>query len=173
MRNLLDYLPGIPDFPKPGVLFRDIGPLLADPAAFEQALQAMEAAVADWQFDLLAGIESRGLIFASALATRMHRGLVLVRKPGKLPPVTATHRYQLEYGEDALEIQPQRLPPGTRILLVDDVIATGGTLLAAAHLIRNNGGSVAGVVALLALDFLGGSERLRAADLSVAAALRL
>lgn len=173
MSDLLDYLPGIPDFPRPGVLFRDIGPLLADPEAFERALVAMEAAVSGWDIDLLAGIEARGLIFASALATRMHRGLVLVRKPGKLPPAVAAQSYQLEYGEDSLEIQPGRIGTGACVLLVDDVIATGGTLQAAAQLIDAAGGTVTGVLGLLSLEFLGGARRLRERGLRVATAIEL
>lgn len=171
--DLLDFLPGVPDFPRPGVLFRDIGPLLADPDAFGHALSLMQQAVGDWRVDLIAGIESRGLIFAAALATRMHRGLVLVRKPGKLPPQVASERYQLEYGHDALEIQPQRIAPGAQVLLVDDVIATGGTLQAAATLITRCGGRLSGVLGLLSLEFLGGAGRLRGAGLRVATALTL
>ena len=161
----------MPDFPKPGILFRDIGPLLADADAFARALDSMEELTAGWQVDCIAGIESRGLIFAAALATRRHLGLVPVRKPGKLPPQTLRENYALEYGEDGLEIQRQAIAPGSAVLLVDDVIATGGTLLAAARLVNQLGARVSGVVALLSIEALGGDARLVAAGLDVKSVL--
>lgn len=169
--QLLDYLPSVPDFPRPGIVFRDICPLLADAAAFTRALDLMSERVQGWSFDYIVGIESRGLIFATALATRLHRGLVLVRKPGKLPPPTVRENYDLEYGQDALEIQRQILPRAASVLLVDDVIATGGTLLAAARLAEKCGARVQGALALLSLDQLGGAESLRKAGHRVASAL--
>jgi adenine phosphoribosyltransferase len=171
MRELLDYLPSVPDFPKPGIVFRDICPLLADAQAFARALTLMAEQVQDWPFDQIAGIESRGLIFGAALAARLQRGLVLVRKPGKLPPQTLRESYALEYGNDALEMQQRILPPGSRVLLVDDVIATGGTLLATARLVEKCGGRVSGALALLSLEGLGGAQQLRNAGIRVAAAL--
>ena len=172
MLKLLDYLPSVPDFPKPGVVFRDICPLLADATAFAEAVTAMSELVKGWSFEQIAGIESRGLIFGAALATRLRRGLVLVRKPGKLPLQILRENYALEYGQDALEIQPRSLRPSTAVLLVDDVIATGGTLLAAARLIEKSGCRVSGALALLSLDELGGRQLLRAAGYPVTAALR-
>jgi len=169
--QLLEYLPSVPDFPKTGIVFRDICPLLADAAAFAAAMDLMAERVQAWSFDYIVGIESRGLIFATALATRLRRGLVLVRKPGKLPPPILSERYDLEYGQDALEIQTRRLPSGASVLLVDDVIATGGTLLAAARLVEKCGASVEGALALLALDKLGGATLLRKAGLRVTSAL--
>ena len=171
MLNLFDYLPSVPDFPKPGIVFRDIGPLLADAEAFSQALGLMAERAQHWPIERIAGIESRGLIFGAALAARLQRGLILVRKPGKLPPHTLSENYDLEYGQDALEIQTQLLPRDCPVLLVDDVIATGGTLLAAARLVEKCGGRVSGVLALLSLEKLGGAARLRAQGLNVSAAL--
>jgi adenine phosphoribosyltransferase len=171
MRELLDYLPSVPDFPRPGVVFRDIGPLLADAEAFAQALTLMAGCVQDWPFERIVGIESRGLIFGAALAARLRRGLVLVRKPGKLPPQTRRESYDLEYGQDTLEMQQHILPQGSAVLLVDDVIATGGTLLAAARLVEKSGCRVSGVLALLSLEPLGGARALRAAGHRVATAL--
>ena len=172
MENLFDYLPSVPDFPKPGIVFRDICPLLAHATAFSQALAQMAQCIETWPIDRIAGIESRGLIFGAALASRLQRGLILVRKPGKLPPQTLSESYELEYGQDALEMQAQLLPPGSAVLLVDDVIATGGTLLAATRLVEKCGGRVSGVVALLSIESLGGAQRLRGAGHTVATALK-
>jgi adenine phosphoribosyltransferase len=171
MPSLLDHLPVVHDFPRPGVGFRDISPLLADPAAFAQAIDGLAALAARWPSTQVAGIESRGLIFATALATRLGLGLVLLRKPGKLPPPVLREAYDLEYGQDALELQPERIAPGARVLLVDDVIATGGTLLAGARLVRKAGGEVAGSLALLEIAALPGGNALRAAGVPVATLL--
>jgi adenine phosphoribosyltransferase len=171
MLNLLDYVPTVPDFPKPGIAFWDICPLLADAAAFRQALDEMMQLSSGWRIDQVAGIESRGLIFASALASRLNRGLVLIRKRGKLPPPTAVATYNLEYGQGALEIQPQVIRKNAAVLLVDDVIATGGTLLAGRELVRGAGGQVSGVVALLELKALAGLGRLTQVGLPVATVL--
>jgi adenine phosphoribosyltransferase len=170
--DLDDYLPSVADFPRPGVVFRDICPLLADADAFAAAIDSMAATVADWRVDRIAGIESRGLIFGAALALKLHKPLVPVRKPGKLPPPTVRTGYALEYGSDALEMQQSSLRAGEHVLLVDDVIATGGTLLAAAALVRRLGAVVSGVVALLAIGPLGGSEKLQQAGIDARALLR-
>lgn len=171
MLNLRDYVPTVPDFPKPGIAFWDICPLLANADAFRQALDSMIELSSAWSIDQIAGIESRGLIFASALASRMNLGLVLIRKRGKLPPPTAAASYSLEYGQDALEIQPRAIRKNAAVLLVDDVIATGGTLLAARELVKGAGGHVSGVVALLELRALAGLQRLTAVGLPVATIL--
>jgi adenine phosphoribosyltransferase len=171
MLNLLDFVPTVPDFPKPGIAFWDICPLLADARAFRQALDEMVQLSHAWPIDQIAGIESRGLIFASALANRLDRGLILIRKRGKLPPPTAVATYKLEYGQGALEIQPQVIRQGAAILLVDDVIATGGTLLAGRELVMGAGGHVSGVVALLELKALAGRGRLTEVGLPVATVL--
>jgi adenine phosphoribosyltransferase len=171
-RNLDAWLPSVADFPRPGVQFRDIGPLLADAAAFAATIDAMVAAVGGWSVQRVAGIESRGLIFGTALALRLGKSLVPVRKPGKLPPPVVRANYALEYGSDGLEIQRASISSGDCVLLVDDVIATGGTLLAAAELVRQLDGQVCGIVALLDISTLGGSTRLAAAGLSVRTLLR-
>jgi adenine phosphoribosyltransferase len=172
MQSLLGHLPVVEDFPRPGVQFRDISPLLADPAAFARAVAGLAALTAGWRCEQVAGVESRGLIFATALAMHMQLGLALLRKPGKLPPPVLREAYDLEYGQDSLELQPARFLPGARVLLVDDVIATGGTLLAGARLVRKAGGQVVGAVALLEIAALPGSAALRAAGVPVAALLR-
>ena len=158
--NLLDYLPGVPDFPKPGILFRDISPLLAHPAAFKEAIAQLEALAAGFDYTHILGIESRGFIFGSALAHHAHKGLVLARKPNKLPLVTHRESYGLEYGADALEFQQHSLPKNAKVLLLDDVLATGGTLIAANRLLRNAGFEVCGAITLLAIGALNGSKRL-------------
>ncbi|HEX9139903.1 MAG TPA: adenine phosphoribosyltransferase [Steroidobacteraceae bacterium] len=171
MLELLDYLPCVADFPRPGIIYRDICPLLADPRAFAQALDRMKELIAGWQVDRLAGIESRGLIFAAALSVRLDRGLILIRKPGKLPPPVTAESYSLEYGHDQVEMQSNRLQPGSAVIIVDDVIATGGTLLAAKRLVERQGARVSGILALLSLQALGGHQRLLAAGANVASVL--
>lgn len=158
--NLLDYLPGVPDFPKPGILFRDISPLLANPAALKEAIHQLEVLSKDFEYTHILGIESRGFIFASALAHHAEKGLALARKPNKLPLATHRQSYGLEYGTDALEIQQSTLPQGARVLLLDDVLATGGTLVAADQLIRAAGFEVAGALTLLEIEILNGRHLL-------------
>ncbi len=149
----------IPDFPKPGVLFKDITPLLADGGAFAEAVADMAAPWRATPPDAVAGIESRGFILGAALAHALGCGFVPVRKPGKLPARTLTQDYQLEYGSDRLEIHADALPPGARVLVVDDVLATGGTLRAATALLRRQGADVVGAGVLVELAFLRGRER--------------
>jgi adenine phosphoribosyltransferase len=158
--NLLDYLPGVPDFPKPGVLFRDISPLLANPAAFREAIAQMEVLAQSFDYTHILGIESRGFIFGSALAHQAHKGLALARKPNKLPLATHKEVYGLEYGSDSLEIQQSSLPNNAKVLLIDDVLATGGTLIAADKLLRSAGFDVFGAVTLLEISFLNGRQLL-------------
>ena len=158
--NLLDYLPGVPNFPKPGILFRDISPLLANPAAFKEAIAQMEALAQSFDYTHILGIESRGFIFGSALAHHAHKGLALARKPNKLPLATHKEFYGLEYGSDCLEIQQSTLPAGAKVLLIDDVLATGGTLIAANKLLRNAGFEVCGAITLLEISFLNGRQLL-------------
>lgn len=155
--NLLDYLPGVPDFPKPGILFRDISPLLANPAAFKEAIVLLEELARTFDYTHILGIESRGFIFGSALAYHAHKGLALARKPNKLPLATHREFYGLEYGSDSLEIQQSTLPKDARVLLMDDVLATGGTLIAADKLLRNAGFAVCGAITLLEIGALNGS----------------
>lgn len=158
--NLLDYLPGVPDFPKPGILFRDISPLLAHPEAFKEAISRLEALAQGFDYTHILGIESRGFIFGAALAHHANKGLVLARKPNKLPLATHKQSYGLEYGSDALEIQESSLPKHAKILLLDDVLATGGTLIAADQLLRSAGFKVCGAITLLEIAALEGSKTL-------------
>ncbi len=160
----------VPDFPQPGIVFKDIGPLLADSAAFRDAVGALaDLARAAGPVDLVAGIEARGFIVAAALARELDCGLVLIRKAGKLPPPVLRREYQLEYGSAAIEV-PVGLLAGRSVYLVDDVLATGGTLCAATDLIAEAGGQLVGIGVLLELGFLAGRERL--AGLDVRALLR-
>ena len=158
--NLLDYLPGIPNFPKSGIMFRDISPLLSNPQAFRYAIEQLANLAKDWQYSHIVGIESRGFIFASALAHHEHKSLVLVRKPGKLPLMTHKESYGLEYGKDSLEIQAASLPRGSRTIIVDDVLVTGGTILAATSLVNQVGGIVVGTLCLIEIRGLGGKTEL-------------
>jgi adenine phosphoribosyltransferase len=158
--NLIDYLPGVPDFPKPGVLFRDISPLLANPAAFKEAIRKLDDLAKQFDYTHILGIESRGFIFGSALAHHAHKGLALARKPNKLPLASHREAYGLEYGNDSLEIQQSALPKEARVLLLDDVLATGGTLIAADKLIRRAGFEVTGAITLLEITLLNGNQLL-------------
>jgi len=158
--NLIDYLPGVPDFPKPGILFRDISPLLANPAAFKEAIDQLNTIAKEFDYTHILGIESRGFIFGSALAHHAHKGLSLARKPNKLPLATHRESYGLEYGADSLEIAKSSIPLGAKVLIVDDVLATGGTLIAADKLIRSAGFEVVGALTFLEIQFLNGSALL-------------
>ena len=158
--NLLDYLPGVPDFPKPGILFRDISPLLANPAAFKEAITQLDALAKTFDYTHILGIESRGFIFGSALAHHAHKGFAIARKPNKLPLASHREQYGLEYGSDSLEIQQSTLPANSKVLLIDDVLATGGTLIAADKLLRSAGFQVSGAITLLEIAVLKGGEEL-------------
>ena len=160
LEQLAAHVRMVPDFPKPGILFRDLTPLLADGPAF----QATTAALAEraGAFDLIAGIEARGFLFGAALAQLTGAGMVIVRKPGKLPAETIGHDYALEYGADRLELHADAVPAGARVLLVDDVLATGGTAEAAVALLRKAGAEVARALFVMELDGLPGAARLRA-----------
>jgi adenine phosphoribosyltransferase len=159
--NLLDYLPGVPDFPKPGILFRDISPLLANPSAFQEAIRQLGDLAISFDYTHIVGIESRGFIFGSALAHHAHKGLALARKPNKLPLASHREAYGLDYGNDALEFQQSTLSQDARILLIDDVLATGGTLIAANKLLKGAGFKVCGALTLLEIIGLNGSDALR------------
>lgn len=152
----------IPDFPKPGIQFRDVTTLLLDPAGLAAAVEAMAATI-DARIDLVAAIEARGFAIGGALAVRLGAGLLLVRKDGKLPGETIAEDYALEYGTDRLAMHVDACAPGARVLVVDDLIATGGTALAAVRLVRRAGGVVAGARFLIDLPALGGAEALRGA----------
>jgi len=159
--NLIDYLPGVPDFPKPGILFRDISPLLASPVAFRQAINQLHELSKDFDYTHILGIESRGFIFGSALAHYAHKGLALARKPNKLPLASHRESYGLEYGRDSLELQQGVIPKGAKVLIVDDVLATGGTLVAAKKLLESAGFEVSGALALLEIVGLNGAAILK------------
>lgn len=157
---LKSLIRNVPDFPSPGILFRDITTLLKEPAALRKAIEAMLSPFAGAELDLIAGIESRGFILAAPMALQRGCGLVLIRKPGKLPAATLRQEYQLEYGRDAVEIHRDAVRPGQRVLLVDDVLATGGTMAAARQLIAGLGGQVVGISFLVELLALNGRQRL-------------
>ena len=150
----------IPDFPKPGIMFRDITTLLLDARGFAQCIERMAGAV-DGKVDLVAGIEARGFLFAAALAVPLNAGVLLIRKDGKLPGATIAQDYALEYGTDRLAMHVDACAPDARVLLVDDLLATGGTAIPATRLIRRAGAEIAGASFIVDLPDLGGAERLR------------
>ena len=149
----------VPDFPKPGILFYDITTLLKDKAGFAQLIDALAQHYIGRTIDLVLGIEARGFIFGPALAYRLNAGFVPVRKPGKLPAPTARVTYDLEYGTDALEIHLDAIQPGQRVVLVDDLLATGGTMQATIQLVKQLGGEIAGLAFAVELDFLNGRAK--------------
>ena len=163
--DLKRYIRDIPDFPKPGILFRDITPLLKEPAAFRQAVDALARRYGPQDVDVVIGIESRGFLLAAPLAYRLGKMLVPVRKVGKLPFETHRVAYALEYGSDAVEVHTDAISNGQRVLVVDDLLATGGTMAAAARLVERAGGEVAGLAVLVELTELSGRKRLRGYDL--------
>lgn len=148
----------VPDFPEPGVVFKDITPVLADAVALDAGVEGLAAPYADIGITRVAGIEARGFIFGVPVARRLGVGFVPVRKPGKLPYSVESEEYTLEYGSDLLEIHSDALIPGDRVLIIDDVLATGGTAAAAVRLIRRLGAEVAGVAVLIELSFLEGRK---------------
>ena len=154
----------VPDFPKPGILFYDITTLLKDPKGFAALIDALAQYYIDKEIDLVLGIEARGFIFGPALAYRLNAGFVPIRKPRKLPGPTARVTYDLEYGSDTLEIHQDAIEPGQRVVLVDDLLATGGTMEASIKLVQQLGGEIAGLGFAIELDFLKGRERLRDYD---------
>lgn len=158
---LTDYIRNVPDFPKPGILFRDITPLLKAPEAFREAIGRIADHYRDKQVDLIAAAEARGFIFAAPLALELNAGFIPVRKPGKLPFETHAFHYELEYGSDTLEIHSDGLSPGQRVLLVDDLLATGGTMSACCRLTEQCGATVVGCAFLIELTGLDGARRLQ------------
>jgi adenine phosphoribosyltransferase len=158
--NLKDFIHDVPDFPKPGILFRDITPLLADGLAFAAAVEQLDQCTRGLTYTRIVGIESRGFIFGAALAQKRQCGFVPMRKPRKLPRATVRETYALEYGEDTLEMHEDALLAGERALIVDDLLATGGTAEAAGRLVSRSAGVVAGFAFLIELDSLEGRSRL-------------
>ena len=157
--DLKAHIRGIPDFPKPGILFYDISTLLRDADAWQVAMGRMARAVRQHQPDLIAGIESRGFLVAAPLALKLGCGFIMVRKPGKLPGPTIGPDYALEYGTDRLEVQKDAVHPGQRVVVVDDLLATGGTMVAAIELLQKIGAVVPAAAALIELTFLNGRSR--------------
>lgn len=149
----------IPDFPEPGILFRDLTPVFADPEAFAAVIDALTAPF-EGEYDIVAGVEARGFALAAGVAARSGHGLLLIRKAGKLPGETISESFSLEYGEATLEVHTGQVPDGSRVLLVDDVLATGGTLAASQQLIERAGWALAGTAVVLELHGLGGREKL-------------
>ncbi|MDO8881140.1 MAG: adenine phosphoribosyltransferase [Coriobacteriia bacterium] len=158
--NLEQYIRDIHDFPKAGIVFKDITPLLASPEGFRGAIDTIAAGYEDAEVSKVLGAEARGFIFGGALAYKLGAGFVPARKPGKLPAAITSHTYELEYGTDSLEVHTDAFGPGDRVLIVDDVLATGGTAAAKAALVHEMGATVVGFAFLIELDFLGGREKL-------------
>jgi adenine phosphoribosyltransferase len=159
--DLTRFIRNVPDFPKPGIQFKDITPLLANPEAFHDSIQQMAALFADRPYDAVAAAEARGFLFAAPLAFIANKPLVPLRKPGKLPYLTHKLQYDLEYGQAELQVHIDGFEPGARVLLIDDLLATGGTLEAGCKLIEQAGGKVVGCGILVELSFLAGRERLK------------
>ena len=157
---LKDVIRNIPDFPKKGIVFRDITPLLADPAALSQAVDGLAEPFRNSRVDVVVGAEARGFIFGPAVAYRLGVGFVPVRKPGKLPYETLSESYDLEYGTDTLEIHKDGIRPGQRVLMVDDLLATGGTMAACCRLVESLGGEIVGCAFVVELSFLTGRDKL-------------
>lgn len=158
--DLKQHIRSIPDFPKPGILFYDISTLLAHPQAWSATVDGIADALRPHQPDLLIGIESRGFLVAAPVAYALGKGFAMIRKKGKLPGRTAALSYALEYGSDTLEIQADAIAPGQRVVVVDDLLATGGTIQAAIALARRQGGNVVGAACIIELTFLDGRRRI-------------
>ena len=157
--HLKELIRSVPDFPKPGILFYDITTVLKDKTGFAELIDAFAQYYIDKKVDLVLGIEARGFIFGPALAYRLNAGFVPVRKPGKLPAETLTIKYDLEYGSDSLQIHKDAVKPGQRVIIVDDLLATGGTMLATSALVKELGAEIVGVTVAVELDFLKGRDK--------------
>jgi adenine phosphoribosyltransferase len=163
--DLRDYIRDIADFPKPGIVFKDITPMLSAPAAFGGAIDGLERAFAGRGIETIAAAEARGFIFGAPLALRLGAGFVPIRKPGKLPYATIALEYQLEYGHDRLEVHTDAFGPGRRVLLIDDVLATGGTMRVCRDLVRSTGAEVVACAFVIELSFLGGRAKLEPTEI--------
>ena len=161
MKKLEEYVRSIPDFPEPGIIFRDITTILQDPDGLHLASQSMQDKLKDTEFDVVVGTESRGFIFGVPIAYNLHKAFVPVRKKGKLPCETVSMEYDLEYGSAVIEMHKDSIKPGQKVVLVDDLVATGGTIEAAIKLVEELGGEVVKVVFLMELAGLKGRERLK------------
>ncbi len=162
--QLTDFIRSVPDFPKPGILFRDITPMLASPAALAEAVRQLAERLRHTPIDLIATAEARGFLFAAPLALELGVGLVPIRKPGKLPYKTLSYTYDLEYGTDTLEMHEDAIPPGARVLVLDDLLATGGTVRACCQMVEQSGGVVVGCAFVIELLDLGGAKKLAGYD---------
>jgi adenine phosphoribosyltransferase len=160
-RELQNHIRTVPDFPREGISFKDITPLIEDGRALHMAVDALAEASSGISYDRILSAEARGFVFGTALAYRAEKGLILARKPKKLPRAIISATYELEYGTDALEAHSDAIPEGARVLVVDDLLATGGTARAMCQLVENAGGTVAGVAFLIELAYLGGRDQLK------------
>lgn len=165
--NLTEYIRDIPDWPKKGILFRDITPLLANPKAFASAVNALAGRYKNKNIDYVAAVEARGFIFGAAVAANLNVGFVPIRKKGKLPFKTASVTYDLEYGTDTLEVHTDAVKKGSNVLMIDDLLATGGTMAAACKLIEKIGGKIAGIAFLIELTALQGRKKIADYKISV------
>ena len=164
MKKLEDYVVSIPDFPEPGIIFRDVTSILQDAEGLKLAIDSLQAELDGLDFDVIAGTESRGFIFGMPIAYNLHKPFVLVRKKGKLPRETVSASYDLEYGSAEIEMHKDSIKPGQKVVLIDDLIATGGTIEAAAKLVESLGGEVVRIIFLMELAGLKGREKLKNYD---------
>lgn len=166
MKKMEDYVRTIPDFPEPGIMFRDVTTVVQDAEGLQLAIDSMAELIGDTEYDVIVGAESRGFIFGAPIAYREHKGLVLARKKGKLPCETIEESYALEYGTATVEMHADAIKPGQKVVIVDDLIATGGTIEAIAHLVERLGGEVVKIVFLMELSGLEGRKKLAGYDVS-------
>ena len=166
MKKLEDYVRSIPDFPEPGIIFRDITSILQDADGLRLAIDSMQELLKGVDFDVIVGAESRGFVFGAPIAYNLHKPFVLIRKKGKLPCETVSKEYDLEYGSAEIEMHKDSIKPGQKVVLVDDLIATGGTIQAAAELVESLGGQVVKILFLMELKGLKGRERLKKYDVN-------
>lgn len=165
MIELEGYIRDVPDFPKAGIIFKDITPLLGDSAALNECVDRLIEPYRDKGVETVVAVESRGFIFGTVAACRLGAGFVPIRKPGKLPAQTLSATYELEYGTDTIEIHADAIGPGAKVLMIDDLLATGGTMAAACDLVKRLGGDIVGVAFVIELSFLNGREKLSDYDL--------
>ena len=166
MKKIEEYVRSIPDFPEPGIIFRDITSVLQDADGLQLAINSLQDLLKDVEFDVLIGTESRGFIFGMPIAYNLHKPFVLVRKKGKLPRETVSKEYDLEYGKAVIEMHKDAIKPGQKVVLVDDLIATGGTMKAAAELVEELGGEVVKIIFLMELAGLKGRDALKGYDVA-------
>ncbi|MDR4496822.1 MAG: adenine phosphoribosyltransferase [Candidatus Scalindua sp.] len=162
---LKELVRDVPDFPQKGIIFKDITPLFRNPESLKEIVNKISDHYAENNIDLVVGAEARGFLIGPAIATNLNAGFVPIRKPGKLPCETATMTYQLEYGTDTLEIHKDAITPGDRVLMVDDLLATGGTMAASCDLVESLGGKIVGCAFIIELDFLNGKNKLNSYDI--------